>query len=118
MLEAAAKTSAEQRDVDVNVLGLQSNGGGDGIANVLRDLRRRPDLAGGPEEVREAVLRLHGSMRQHGRLIRCLNTTALGAANITRALQRHAFVAGRFAQDVKDGVGVQVLIGTFVPSDF
>src|ERR1035441_273983 len=101
----------------MDILRLQSYGGGDRIANVLRDLGGCPDFARSPEVMGEAVLRLHGSMRQHRCFVCGLKVAALRVAEVTGALQRHTFIVGRLAQDIEDSGGVQFSVGAFVPGN-
>ena len=65
----------------------------------------------------KAVLRLHGSVGQHGGFIGGLNTTALCRADVARGLQRHGLVVRGLAQHVEDCIGIEVFIGAVIPRD-
>ena len=69
VLQAPAKASAHQRDVDLHLIRIESDGGGHRVAAILRNLRRRPQFALRALIVRGAIARFHGRVRHEGQFV-------------------------------------------------
>ncbi len=69
VLEPASEAAPKKRDVHLDLLRLKPKNLRDSIAAILRDLRRRPDLALVAAEVGCAVARFHGCMGHEWKLV-------------------------------------------------
>ncbi len=66
VLEPPAEASTHQRDVDFDLIGIKPDRRRDRIAAILRNLRRRPQLALRALIMRRAIARLHRRVRHEG----------------------------------------------------
>src|SRR4029077_5993273 len=71
--EAAAKTTADERDVDFDVLARNAECAGDRFRGCSGDLRWRPKFAGIAANVGSAIDRLHRGMSEKGNFVDCLD---------------------------------------------
>ncbi len=59
VLQSPPKSAAHQSHIDFDLIGIKSNRRRDRVAAILRNLRRRPQLALGPLKMGRAISRLH-----------------------------------------------------------
>src|SRR5258708_1324140 len=117
MLQAAAKSTADQLDIDLHIVEIESDRLRRRVTHILWNLGRRPDLALGTLKVRSRVTRLHGSMRHERQLVRRLDEASGKLCDTTRRIERYALLRGCLPKRVHDCGSVQVLVGAFVPID-
>src|SRR6266478_3267926 len=103
MLQAAAKSTADQLDIDLHIVGIESDRMRRRVTHILWNLGRCPDLALGTLKARSRVTRLDEAS---GKL-----------CDTTRRIERHALLRGCLPKRVHDCGSVQVLVGAFVPID-
>src|SRR5690348_13610548 len=69
VFQPAAEPAAEKGDVDFDFVGINAESLSHRVANILRHLGRRPDVAAVPMKISHAVSWLHGRMRHEGKLV-------------------------------------------------
>ena len=117
VLEAPAKSAAHQRDVDLYLIGIESDGGRDRVAAILRNLRWRPQFALRALKVRRAISRFHGRVRHERQFVFGGNVPPGNLRGISGCVQVRALLGRGLLQRSHDCGGIQILVRALVPGD-
>src|SRR5581483_7046522 len=97
--------------------GFKADSLSDGIADILRNLRWRPNLAARGLIICHAVAWLHGRVRHHRQFVYRFDATSVGFGNIARRVAGRSFLTSGLVKRLSDGGGAQVFVRAFVPGD-